>query len=204
MAVPFNNSTQREFNRIVAKGVNPVLNGYVWNQYSSAPSPDPNEAYSYYDTTLSAPGWFDGSAYNYFLGADGSGNVSITGTLGVTGATTLSSTLAVSGNASLTGSNGLFLQRTVALTSTAADIASGAGLLLLLRDNTNGGTALVLYENVTTPKIVSQSGTNFVTAAPTGTQIQLQNRTGNLGVSAKMAAGQSTTLNVGIISVDAS
>lgn len=100
------------------------------------------------------------------------------------------------------GGNGIFCRTQYSITSTASDIALGAGMVLLLRDNTNGGTALVLYENAGTPIIVSQTGANFVTAAPAGTQIQLANRTGNLGVSAVMASGQSSTLNVAVLSVD--
>lgn len=89
-----------------------------------------------------------------------------------------------------------------AINDVAVTIATGAGLILALRDNNNGGTALVLYENTLTPIIISQSGSNYVTTAPTGTQIQLANKSGNLGVSAVMAAGQSTNLNILTLTVD--
>jgi hypothetical protein len=74
--------------------------------------------------------------------------------------------------------------------STATTIAQGAGLLLLIRDNTGGGTAVVSYENAETPVIISTSGaTTFQTGAPSGSaQIQLTNRSGNLGVAA-LASG---------------
>jgi hypothetical protein len=70
--------------------------------------------------------------------------------------------------------------------STPTTIAEGAGLLLLIRDNTNGGTAVVSYENAQTPVIISTSGgTTFQTGAPSGSaQIQLASKSGNLGVSA--------------------
>lgn len=100
------------------------------------------------------------------------------------------------------GGNGLLVRTQYVLSSTATDIALGAGLLLLLRDNVAGSTALVLYENAQTPIIIAQTGAKFVTAAPTGTQIQLADRVSHLGVSAVMAAGQSSTLNVAVFSVD--
>ena len=74
--------------------------------------------------------------------------------------------------------------------STATTIAEGAGLLLLIRDNSNGGTAVVSYENAQTPVIISTSGgTTFQTGAPSGSaQIQLASKSGNLGISA-LASG---------------
>jgi hypothetical protein len=74
--------------------------------------------------------------------------------------------------------------------STATTIAQGAGLLLLVRNNTNGGTAVVSYENAQTPVIISTSGgTTFQTGTPSGSaQIQLLNRSGNLGIAA-LASG---------------
>ena len=74
--------------------------------------------------------------------------------------------------------------------STATTIAQGAGLLLLVRNNTNGGTAVVSYENAQTPVIISTSGgTTFQTGTPSGSaQIQLTNRSGNLGIAA-LASG---------------
>jgi hypothetical protein len=74
--------------------------------------------------------------------------------------------------------------------STATTIAQGAGLLILVRDTTNGGTAVVSYENATTPVIIATSGgTTFQTGTPSGSaQIQLSNRSGNLGIAA-LASG---------------
>jgi hypothetical protein len=74
--------------------------------------------------------------------------------------------------------------------STATTIAEGAGLLLLIRNNTHGGTAVVSYENAQTPVIISTSGgTTFQTTTPSGSaQIQLASKSGNLGVSA-LASG---------------
>jgi len=74
--------------------------------------------------------------------------------------------------------------------STATTIAEGSGLLLLIRNNTYGGTAVVQYENTATPIIIATSGgTTFQTGTPSGgSQIQLTNRSGNLGVAA-LASG---------------
>lgn len=101
------------------------------------------------------------------------------------------------------GGNGIFCRTQYSITSTARYIAVGTGLLLLLRDDNQGSTALVLYENANTPVIISQSGpTRFVTGAPSGTQIQIANGATSTGVSAQTASGQSTTLNVCVISCD--
>lgn len=105
----------------VAQSVNPLLQGYTWNwsQYTTAPT-GVNEAYSYYDLTKHAPGWHNGTAYRYFVGADSSGNVSVSGTLTVTGATSLSS-LSTSGNVTVGGTLGVTGASTLAsLTVTGA------------------------------------------------------------------------------------
>jgi hypothetical protein len=101
------------------------------------------------------------------------------------------------------GGNGIFCRTQYSITSTAVYIAVGTGLLLLLRDDNQGATALVLYENATPPIIISQGGpTRFVTGTPSGTQIQIANGPTSTGVTAQMASGQSTTLNVCVISCD--
>jgi hypothetical protein len=69
------------------------------------------------------------------------------------------------------------------------------GGLYVMRDDLNGGTCLVLYENGTTPIIISQSGSNYTTGTPSGTQIKLS-ANGTAGIGASMAAGQTTTLRV--------
>lgn len=66
--IPSDYATKRGFERTVAKKVNPVLQGYVWNQYATAPSPVPYEGYSYYDTALHMPGWYNGTNWEYFVG----------------------------------------------------------------------------------------------------------------------------------------
>ena len=80
---------------------------------------------------------------------------------------------------------------TVAInSSTATTIAEGAGFLIVVRNNTHGGTAVVQYENAQTPIIIATSGgTTFQTTTPSGSaQIQLTNRSGNLGIAA-LASG---------------
>lgn len=68
----------------------------------------------------------------------------------------------------------------------ASDVAgpSGKGILMLVRDSTNGGTALVIYDTGDTPSIIDQvgAGTTFVTAVPGAGEIQVKNRTGNGGI----------------------
>jgi hypothetical protein len=82
---------------------------------------------------------------------------------------------------------------------------SGTGLILLLRDHTNGGTALVLYEENETPVILGQAGpTVFVTGAPAATQIQVKDSVISLG-ELQFRAGSSrdgVTLNVTVVYVD--
>lgn len=84
--------------------------------------------------------------------------------------------------------------------SSAADVSgpAGTGLLLLVRDNSNGGTALILYNDAGTPVIVAQSGTTaFVTAAPGATEIQVKNKAGNAGVDFRAGSSRNgVVLNV--------
>lgn len=61
--------------------------------------------------------------------------------------------------------------------SSSVDVTGprGTGFIAVLRDNNNGGTALILYENAGTPVIISQSGgTTFVTGAPAATEVQVK------------------------------
>lgn len=106
MSIPAQWNNIADWQRQVSGPVTQFTQGYVWNQYSSAPSPDPNEGYSYYDLTLNSPGWFDGTGYRYPLAPDGSGNVAFTGNLTVTGNVsavngTFSGTLGVTGTSTL-------------------------------------------------------------------------------------------------------
>lgn len=85
--------------------------------------------------------------------------------------------------------------------TTLVDIATTiTGGLLVIRDDLNGGTCLVLTENGATPIIVSQSGSNYTTGTPTGTQIKLS--AGTAKVQASMASGQSTTIRVMVLICD--
>lgn len=133
-------------------------------------------------------------------------NVAITGGSAVgMGAVRIGGASALAGEAlTVLGDNGLMLRTQFSLSSTRVKIANGASLLLLMRDNNNGGTALVMYENAVTPLIISQSGSNYITSGtPSGAQIKLETSSpSNLGVDAFMAAGSSTTLNVAIICAD--
>ncbi len=89
--------------------------------------------------------------------------------------------------------------------SSAVDAVTGAtGFIAVLRDQTNGGTALILYENATTPVIVSQAGTTvYVTGAPGATQIQVANRGANSGITLKGGSSRNgIVVNVGVFMID--
>jgi hypothetical protein len=85
--------------------------------------------------------------------------------------------------------------------STVTTVAVGASFLAVFRDRGNGGTALVLYENNTTPVIVSQTTAGkFVTTTPLATQIQLANLSGGVGITALTGSSiGNTNLNATVI-----
>ena len=88
--------------------------------------------------------------------------------------------------------------------STATTIAEGAGFLAVIRNRTHGGTAVVSYENATTPIIIATSGgTTFQTGTPSGSaQIQLTNRSGNLGIAA-LASGDRNNAELSVTIIQA-
>lgn len=122
----------------------------------------------------------------------------------VTGATQ-STAITWSGSAKFTGgltSSKLYGGQTLIgiNSSTVTTIASGIGFILVVRDNGNGGTAVVLYENGQTPVIMQQitpsGGTTFVTTTPSATQVQLASVAGG-GISALGGSSRgSASMNV--------
>jgi hypothetical protein len=67
-----------------------------------------------------------------------------------------------------------------------------------VRDRGNGDTALILYENNTTPVIVSQNAAKFVTGSPGANEIQIAD--GGSSITAKSGATiGNTNLNISII-----
>ena len=89
---------------------------------------------------------------------------------------------------SVNGGNIANPQKTTLNNSTATTIATGAGFVGIIRDTTYGGVALILYENAQTPVVIANTGggTTFITGTPSGSaQIQVLNKSGNLGVAAK-------------------
>lgn len=52
-----------EWMRQVAAEVNPLINGYPFPEYASAPS-DPNRGFTYFDSTLAKVRTWDGAAWN--------------------------------------------------------------------------------------------------------------------------------------------
>jgi hypothetical protein len=96
---------------------------------------------------------------------------------------------------------GYLAETYTALSAGDVDGPSGSGLLMLVRDSTNNGTALVMYESGQTPLIcfeIVNSGTRFVNYSPGATQIQIKNRTGGIafraGSSRNSASLRVTTL----------
>ena len=120
---------------------------------------------------------------------DSSGNLLIGTTAAIAGAkVTVAGQIATSG---FVGINA----------STATTIASGTSFLAILRDRGNGGTAMVLYDNNSSPAvvIVSQTGsTKFVTTAPSSTEIQIANG-GNAITALSGASIGATNINVSIL-----
>ena len=105
----------------------------------------------------------------------------------------------------LLGAMGLMQSFTV--NSTESRIAEGTGGLFLCRDDSYGGVALVLYEFSSTPTIIAQTASNFITSGtPTGTQVKFTagSSPAPFGMKAIMASGQSTTLIGGAIICDPS
>ena len=81
--------------------------------------------------------------------------------------------------------------------STAITIAEGAAFLCVIRNNTYGGAAVVLYETGVTPIIISTttSGTTFQTSAPNSSgQVQLADKPGNLGITALANADRNNSV----------
>lgn len=97
-------------------------------------------------------------------------------------------------------------QKTTINNSTTTTIAQGAGMLLVIRNITHGGTCVVAYENAQTPVIIANTGggTTFQTTAPSGSaQIQLTNKSGNLGVDALASADRNgAVLSVAVLQSD--
>jgi hypothetical protein len=141
----------------------------------------------------------------------GIGNTAFSSTrLTVTGKSNSSSDYSfVANNAS---NNNLFLVRndgstivngdlTVAITyiinsSTVTNISTLSGGIVIIREQSNGGTCLAMYENGQTPVIIAQSGpTTFTTSSPSAAQIQLANKSPFGGIT---ALGGSSRNNVQI------
>jgi hypothetical protein len=100
------------------------------------------------------------------------------------------------GNLSVTG-KAKIITSTAINSSTATTVTTQSSGAVLLRDNTNGGTALVITDTTGGLVIVSQVGaTTYVTTSPTATQIQVTNSSGNiqcLGGSSRNAVTIVTT-----------
>jgi hypothetical protein len=84
--------------------------------------------------------------------------------------------------------------------STVTTIATGISFLAVIRDRGNGQVALVLYDNNTTPIIISQTGARFTTSAPSANEIQIANLSGGSGITALSGSTIGiTNVNVSVI-----
>jgi len=90
--------------------------------------------------------------------------------------------------------------------STVTEIATGDGFIAVIRDVTNGSSALVLYENGQTPTIISQiasASTFVVSGSPGATEIDLQSSGGGSGMTAKGGSSRASfNLQVLILSAN--
>lgn len=147
-AVPYSEASRTGYQRQVAVQMNPVLQGYVWPRYESAPQG--TLSLSYFDLTKTKPGWYNGSAWKYALEEDASGNVTVTGSISVTGTsnlgvlnagnTAITGTLSVSaavtfsgslavGNTTVTGTLGVSGAATLAALTATGNVSFAGGRL---------------------------------------------------------------------------
>lgn len=96
------------------------------------------------------------------------------------------------------------VQSTGTTISDSADVdgPSGKTILLLVRDSTNGGNALILYETGQTPVIVSNiagAGSTFVTGAPGAGQIQVKDGTGKITFRAAASTAGAVLKTISLI-----
>jgi hypothetical protein len=142
-SIPYSSPSRPGYQRQVGEQVNPLLQGYVWPRYESAPQG--SLSLSYFDLTKSKPGWYNGSAWEYALEEDASGNVTVSGSLTVNGATALKNTgiigtLSVSaavtfsstlqaGNTTISGTLGVSGATTLAALTASGTTSIGGGRL---------------------------------------------------------------------------
>jgi hypothetical protein len=83
--------------------------------------------------------------------------------------------------------------------STATTVASGISFLAVVRCRGSGGSAIILYENNTTPVIVAQAGpVTFVTGAPGANEIQIADGGSSITALAGATVG-TNNLNISIL-----
>lgn len=101
MTIPVSWGSLPEWQRTVAYKVNPVLAGYVYPQYPSAPA-DPSPGLFYYDTTLNLSRYWNGSAWVDGTGTSGT-VVSVAASGGTTGLSFTGTPITASGTLTLAG-----------------------------------------------------------------------------------------------------
>lgn len=123
----------------------------------------------------------------------GTGNLSVSG-YGLFGTTTAISGADVTVNKVFATSTFIGIN-----SSTATTVASGVSFLAVVRCRGSGGSAVILYENNTTPVIIAQTGSvTFTTSAPTANQIQIAD--GGSSITAKSGSSVGTNnLNISVL-----
>jgi hypothetical protein len=123
------------------------------------------------------------------------------GNLNVNSNVNIAQTTAISG-AKLTVNGQIATSPFTAInSSTATTIATCVSCLAVLRDRGSGGTALVLYDNTSSPAVVVVSqtgGSKFTASAPSATQIQIANGGNSLTALSGSSIG-TTNLNICIL-----
>jgi hypothetical protein len=123
------------------------------------------------------------------------------GNLSVNGSAFIGTTSGISGSKLTVNGQIATSPFTAINSSTATTIATCVSCLAVLRDRGSGGTALILYDNSSSPAVtvVSQTGAaKFVTTSPLATQIQIANGGNSLTALTGSSIG-TTNLNICIL-----
>lgn len=154
------------------------------------------------DLTIETTGNVTVNTGNLVIGTSGKGITSsgaIPLGLGTNGSTS-QATLDTSGNINLASGNTFSTSTYIGINaSTPTTVASGISFLAIMRCRGSGGSAVVLYENNTTPVIIAQAGAvTFVTGSPGANEIQIADGGSSITALSGSSVG-SNNLNITII-----